>query len=190
VTARSRGQGPGAASSASTPAGSGRGGLGGGPGLERVAAAPSGHLFPGREEGATRERLVGDIAARLGGGGAGPLGLSPRACACVWSCVCVCACGRGGRGGAGWPLGGAPLPKGSSLRSLGLGEPGWGSECAATLEGTRGRIQVCVGVSPVWTRARACAGCRCLRVCAGIALTGAARGCIRGSRNIYVHVLV
>ena len=150
--ARGRGDGHGCGVGRPRLAGSGRGGLGGGPGRGPVACGAQWPSFPGLEEGAPWGEVHRVGAARRGRGGfRAPSARSVCVRVCVFLCVCVCVCGRGGSGrGSGVDAGRSPLPLGSSLRFHGLG-----AERAASLEGTRGRIGVCVGVSTRGTRARA-----------------------------------
>lgn len=188
---RSRGRGPGAASGVRAPAGLGGAawaGVGERPGLGRVACGAQWPSFPGSEEGATWGEADRGRGSRRGGGGAG-LGGRPRAaCACVFECVCARARvwswwwrlrERDGR----WA---EPPSLDSSLHSLGVG-----AERAASLEGTRGRIRVCVGVS---TRVDASPGaclaagaCVCVRA---LHEPGVARACVRDSEYMYVPVPV
>lgn len=124
-------------------------GLGAGAGRVRRPVA----IFPGAGGGCALGR---GASGRLGEEGAGripgPLRAQRvRACLCVSLCVCGGGGGRGGSGrGSGVDAGRSPLPLGSSLRFHGPG-----AERAASLEGTRGRIGVCVGVSTRGTRAGA-----------------------------------
>ena len=120
------------------------GGLGGG----RPHAAPSGHLSRGCRRVRPGERRIGSLGEEGAGRIPGPLG-APRVRACL--CFSVSVCGRGGGGrGSGLGAGRSPLPLSSSLLSLDAG-----AERVASLEGTRGRIGVRVGVSAGWRRARA-----------------------------------
>lgn len=121
------------------------GGLGAG---VRPHAAPSGHLPRGWRRVRSGERRIGSLGEEGAGRIPGPLG-APRVRACL--CFSVFVCGRGGGGrGSGVGAGRSPLPLSSSLLSLDAG-----AERVASLEGTRGRIGVRVGVSAGWRRARA-----------------------------------
>lgn len=105
-------------------------------------------IFPGAGGGCALGRGASGRSARRGRGGF--RALSARR-VCVRVCFSVSVCGRGGGGrGSGLGAGRSPLPLSSSLLSLDAG-----AERVASLEGTRGRIGVRVGVSAGWRRARA-----------------------------------